>query len=237
LKNTRLFLIALFFVLAAGATWTAFRLDAPLRAEIVKTQGKGWKKSDQQRFHSGVRRYGDWPWLMLGSGVCLLAAWRLRNREWQRILIAAILASTIAGLIANASRLTTGRTRPRESPRIEQGFYGPWKDGRTTIGDQAYNSFPSGHTATAFGLAWVLAFARPWLGAGGLVLAALVGWSSIVMGTHHLSDVIVSIFLSALAAWFTWKWVRKNGGGVAHAVREKLRRIRKKPSVSLNRGT
>jgi membrane-associated phospholipid phosphatase len=230
LKNTRFILLALFLFFAVRATWTAFRLDTPLRTEILKTQGKGWKKSDQQRFHSGVRRYGDWPWLMLGSGVCLLAAWRLRNREWQRILIAAMLASTLAGILANASRLTTGRTRPRESPKIEQGFYGPWKDGRLTIGDQAYNSFPSGHTATAFGLAWVLLLARPWLGMGGLVLAALVGWSSIVMGTHHLSDVVVSIFLSFAVAWFTWKWVRKNGDQVAHHLREKFRKIRKKPS-------
>lgn len=228
--------MALFLVFAAGATWTAFRFDAPLRAEIVKTQGKGWKKSDQQRFHSGVRRYGDWPWLMLGSGVCLLAAWRLRNREWQRILVAAMLASTLAGIFANASRLTTGRTRPRESPKIEQGFYGPWKDGRVTIGDQAYNSFPSGHTATAFGLAWVLLLARPWLGMGGLVLAALVGWSSIVMGTHHLSDVVVSILLSFVVAWFTWKWVRKNGDRVAHQLSEKFRKIRKKPSVRIGDG-
>ena len=164
---------------------------------------------------------------MLAAGFGLLVAWRLRNRDWMRIIAAAMIASTVAGMIANASRLTTGRTRPRESPKIAQGFYGPWKDGRTTIGDQAYNSFPSGHTATAFGLAWVLVLARPLLGILGLILAGAVGWSSIMMGTHHPSDVAVSIILSFAVAWLTWKWMRENGGQAARWIAEKLRRRRK----------
>lgn len=211
MKNTR-FLIVLFLLLvcSAVAIGTAFRFDAPIRASIVKSQGKQWKKSDEQKFHAAVRVYGDWPWLMLYGGICLAVAWKLRNRDWQRILAAAMLASTIAGMLANASRLTSGRTRPNAGSKIEQGFYGPWKDGRTTIGDRVYNSFPSGHTATAFGLAWVIVFARPWLGVGALILAGLVGWSSIVMGAHHSSDVVVSIFLSLGVAWFTWQWVQKN---------------------------
>jgi membrane-associated phospholipid phosphatase len=215
LKNTR-FLILFFLLLACSVVvvGAAFRLDAPIRQEIVKSQGKQWKKSDEQKFHAAVRVYGDWPWLMLYGGICLAVAWKLRNRDWQRILAAAMLASTLAGMIANASRLTTGRTRPNAGSKIEQGFYGPWKDGRVTIGDRVYNSFPSGHTATAFGLAWVIVFARPWLGVGALVLAGLVGYSSIVMGAHHPSDVAVSIFLSLGVAWFTWKWVQENGDQV-----------------------
>lgn len=216
MKNTSfLIILILLLVCSAVAIGTAFLFDVPVRAQIVKSQGKQWKKSDEQKFHAAVRVYGDWPWLMLYGGIGLAVAWRLRNRDWQRILIAAMLASTLAGIIANASRLTSGRTRPNAGSKIEQGFHGPWKDGRTTIGDRAYNSFPSGHTATAFGLAWVLVFARPWLGVGGLILAGLVGWSSIVMGAHHPSDVVVSVFLSLGVAWFTWRWVLDNGDRVS----------------------
>jgi membrane-associated phospholipid phosphatase len=212
LKTIRLPLIVGFLlVFATAAIGIAFRLDVPVRQAVVSSQGKHWKKSDERKFHAAVRVYGDWPWLMLYAGAGLLVAWKLRNRDWQRILAAAMLASTLSGIAANASRLTTGRTRPNAGPQIEQGFYGPWKEGRTTIGDRAYNSFPSGHTATAFGLAWVIVFARPWLGIGALVLAGLVGWSSIIMGAHHPSDVVVSIFLSLVIARFTWKWVEKDG--------------------------
>jgi membrane-associated phospholipid phosphatase len=209
-RNTLLLLLACLLVCTGGA-WFAFRYDAPVREAVVTSQGKGWKKSADYQFHSSVRRYGDWPYLMLFCGVFLVVAWKLKSRKWMRIIVAAMLASTIAGIIANASRLTTGRTRPRESPKLVQGFYGPWKDGRTTIGDQAYNSFPSGHTATAFGLAGVVLFASPLVGIAAMVLAAMVGWSSIMMGTHHPSDVLVSIILSMTVAWIVWQWMRRYG--------------------------
>ena len=214
-------------LLSAGATWTAFRWDTPIRAAIVESQGKKWNKTDDYKFHAAVRKYGDWPWLMLAGGVALGGAVAMRSREWQRILIAAMLASTLAGILVNASRLTTGRTRPRESPKIEQGFYGPFHEGRFTIGRPGFNSFPSGHTATAFGFAGVVLFACPWIGLGTLILAALVAWSSILIGAHHPSDVVVSIIISLTVAWFVWRWVHRNGDHAARAIGHKLRSFRR----------
>jgi membrane-associated phospholipid phosphatase len=204
------------FLLAAAAVlavWGAFRLDVPVRAAVVASQGKGWKKSDDFRFQSAVRKYGDWPPLMAACAAALVAARLLKSRRWVRVIAAAMIASTLAGIVANASRLTTGRTRPKESPRIEQGFYGPWHDGRILVGDPAYNSFPSGHTATAFGLAAVIFFACPAAGIFALAGAGLVAWSSIAMGAHHPSDVMVSVIVSFAVAWFVWRWARGDGGG------------------------
>ncbi len=195
----------------------------PCDERSFETQVKGWKKSDDYRFKTGVRKFGDWPWLMVAGTIGMAISWKLKKREWIRILAAAMLASTIAGLVANASRVTTGRTRPRESPKIEQGFYGPWREGRLTIGDPPFNSFPSGHAATAFGFAAVILYARPWLGIGAIALASLIAWSSIMVGAHHPSDVIVSICLSLFVAWFTWKWTEENGEAFAHRIRMKLR--------------
>lgn len=219
--------LALIVLLSGAAIWAAFRYDAPLRQSIVLSQGKNWKKTDDYKFHSAVRKYGDWPWLMLAGGIGLAVAVALRNREWQRILIAAMLASTVAGIIANTSRLTTGRTRPNLDPKIEQGFYGPWNEGRLTIGDRAYNSFPSGHTATAFGFAGVIFFASPWIGIGALILASLVASSSIMIGAHHISDVVVAMILSLVVAWFVWRWVARHGDRLARLVLQKIPRRQK----------
>lgn len=205
----------------------SFQMDQPVRQAVVQSQGKGWKKSDDFRFQAAVRKFGDWPWIMLAGGVGIAISWKMKRREWVRILAAAMVASTIAGLLANASRLTTGRTRPRESPKIEQGFYGPWREGRLTIGDPPFNSFPSGHTATAFGFAGVILFARVWLGIGAIALAGLVAWSSIMVGAHHPSDVVVSICLSLLVAWFTWKWAEANGEAFARKAWSKVKSLRK----------
>ena len=43
------------------------QLDEPVRRAVVQTQVKGWKTSDDFRFKTGVRKFGDWPWLMVAG--------------------------------------------------------------------------------------------------------------------------------------------------------------------------
>ena len=208
-------LLTILAVFCGLAIWGSFQLDAPVRKAVVESQGKGWKKTSSYKFHSAVRRYGDWP-PVLFAAVAGLAFARWRNsRRWMHILFAAILSAAIAGLIAHASKLTTGRTRPRESPKIEQGFYGLWKDGKSTVGNSGLNSFPSGHTATVFGLAAAIALTAPAWGAVALVLAGVVAWSSIAMGAHHPSDVVVSVAIAFVVAWLVRRWMQGGGGRVA----------------------
>lgn len=209
-------------LVALCVIWASFQFDEPVRQSVAQTQGKGWKKTDDYQFKTAVRRLGDWPWLMFAGAIGVAIAWKLKNRDWMRIVAAAMVASTLAGLIANTSRLTTGRTRPREGPEISQGFYGPW-NGRLTIGNPSYNSFPSGHTATAFGFAGVIFFARPWLGVGALGLASLIAWSSIMIGAHHFSDVVAAICLSLFISWYALRWTREHGENFARRVLRQLK--------------
>jgi membrane-associated phospholipid phosphatase len=210
---------------AIGATVVAFSWDVSFRAAVVEGQQPKnvWKRSAEAKFHGMVRRYADWPWLMVAGGAGFGLAWKMGNRRWMRVVAAAMIASTTAGIIANAFRLTTGRTRPRASQKIEQGFYGPWHDGRLLIGNSTYNSFPSGHTATAFGMAWPFFAAGPVAGTAALALAVLVAWSSIAIGAHHLSDVVVSIAISAFVAWLVWRWMRARGDAAAVVLLGRLR--------------
>jgi len=202
-------LVLILALVFATSVTAAFRLDKPVRDYIVASHGPDWNKSTDKKIHASIRTWGDWPPIMGFAllGV-LIAKWR-GNSRWSRILLTAMIASTLAGALANTSRLTTGRTRPRESPKYEQGFYGPWKDGRLLIGNSAFNSFPSGHTATAFGFAAVIVFASPAWGVVAVAGACVVAWSSIVIGAHHPSDVAVSIFLSFGVGWFVWRVARQ----------------------------
>jgi len=203
----------LLVLVAAAVVFAAFQVDAPVRAAIVEGQGKGWKKTAEYRFHAATRKLGDWPPLMLAAALAMaFARWR-GSRRWTHLLAAAMIASTLAGILVNASRLTTGRTRPRASPQIEQGFYGIRHEGKNLIGNSAFNSFPSGHTATAFGFAMAVIFLSPLWGLLVLAGAVVVAWSSLAIGAHHPSDIVVSILLSSAVAWFVVRWV--NGVGAA----------------------
>ena len=202
----------------------AFALDGWTRQQILSAQGKGWKKTPAARVQGAISRYGDWPFLMVVGGVGFFVARRLRHRDWQRILVAAMLASSLAGIIANASRLTTGRTRPNAGKEIAQDWYGPFHDGRLLVGNPKYNSFPSGHTATAVGFAGVLLFARPLVGLAALLAALAIAWSRMQLGQHHLSDVMVSTVLALFVAWLSWRTIQRHGEALAAAARARFRR-------------
>jgi membrane-associated phospholipid phosphatase len=180
----------------------AFQCDLPIRQHLIESQGAKWQKTREAQIYGKIRVWGDWPPIMVAAAIGFLIAKARGNRRWSRIILAAMIASTLAGMIANASRLTTGRTRPRGSPKIEHGFYGPYHNGQILVGVPAYNSFPSGHTATAFGFAAAIVFTSPAWGFLALIGAAAVAWSSIALGAHHPSDVAVSITLAFLAGWF-----------------------------------
>lgn len=146
---------------------------------------------------------GHWPVL---AGLLLIVLGRQRARiEWRRIGLLIILATGLAGLSAMTARGVIGRARPYN--KIEQGWFGPYHDGRWILGQPAYNAFPSGHTATATGLAFALILVRSrwkWLGAA---WAGAVAWSRIAVNYHHLSDTVAAAAFGFVGAWLVVQWM------------------------------
>jgi membrane-associated phospholipid phosphatase len=206
MSNPRRFLAPVLLTLfAGGAIALSFLLDAPLERFVLQANGGHWSAS---RAIALLSRYGDWPELMLVGAAGFFLARKFRNVRWQRILLSAMIASTLAGMAVNASRLTTGRTRPRVA---EQGWYGPRHDGKWLIGMADFNSFPSGHTATAMGFAGVILFAAPPWGVVALVCACSVALARILLGAHHPSDVVTASVLALALAWVVWEFLGRRG--------------------------
>jgi undecaprenyl-diphosphatase len=63
-----------------------------------------------------------------------------------------------------------------------------------------HGSFPSGHTATTFALAAVLAWHFPGWTAPLLALATLVGYSRVYVGVHFVSDVAAAGAIGLVSA-------------------------------------
>ena len=179
-------------VIALAIIAGSFLLDAPVERLVLEWNGGHWSRVPGIALLS---RYGDWPELMLLGALGVFLARRLRNVRWQRILLSAMIASTLAGMAVNASRLTTGRTRPRVA---EQGWYGPRHDGKWLIGMADFNSFPSGHTATAVGFAGVILFAAPVWGIPAMIAAGSIAAARILLGAHHPDAGLRQTFRSLL---------------------------------------
>ena len=201
----RTLLIAI-FLLGLAVIFGSFLLDAPIQSRVLKSYQGHWSHDP---LVAAVSKYGDWPYLMLLGAMGCFVARRFRNVRWQRILLSAMIASTLAGMTVNLSRLTTGRTRPRAT--AEQGWYGLRHDGKWLIGQADFNSFPSGHTATAVGFAGVILFASPAWGVPAIIVALAIAASRILLGAHHPSDVVTAAMVSLAIAWVVWEFLGRYG--------------------------
>ncbi len=198
--------VVFFMLFATAAIAGSFMLDDPVSQWVQAANHGRWSHKPVAEMLS---HYGDWPELMLLGGIGFLIAWCLRNVHWQRLILAAMIASTLAGMTVNISRLTTGRTRPRAL--AEQGWYGPKQGEKWLIGEADFNSFPSGHTATAFGFAGVFLFAALEWGLLAIALASAVAISRILLGAHHPSDIITAATVALGIAWFVWEFLGRRG--------------------------
>jgi membrane-associated phospholipid phosphatase len=130
-------------------------------------------------------------------GLIILLAAVLDPRGWRVVPRLAITAFG-AGLVADGVKLLVARERPSmvdESAQVLDTFVG-WLP--LVQGNHRLQSFPSGHTATAVGLAVALAALYPrgwWLFAA---FAALSGFQRIESESHFLSDVLVGAAIGCL---------------------------------------
>ncbi|HEX4350480.1 MAG TPA: phosphatase PAP2 family protein [Verrucomicrobiae bacterium] len=134
-------------------------------------------------------------WVPAVAGIFLAILFLLLNRPVVAARIFFVmLTCELTGLAGLILRIVFGRTRPLA--HAAQGFYGVWHDGHWIMGKYEFSSFPSGHAATAAGLAaaaWLVH--RGW-GAVLAVYAMAVMWSRIALQCHHLTDVVASTALA-----------------------------------------
>ena len=156
------------------------------------------------------RLFGPLTWM--GDGIffaiacCLLVAWHRRSG----------LASFAAfGLSSGLAQL------------LKRVFFDGWQRPKAFFADRqieiyqpggvelfSYNSFPSGHTTSAFCLACLLAyfFPTPRVQVAVLVLAWGVGLSRIMQAQHFPLDVLAGAMVGTAAAlvvrdvFFKWRW-------------------------------
>lgn len=134
------------------------------------------------------------------AGVMLgLKAFGCEGRSsWGRMLVSDAFSAATMAIAVNGLKYSIGRIRPDGSKR---------------------NSFPSGHTATAFMTATMLhmeyGWKSPWYSIGGFSAAAITGVSRLLNNRHWMSDVVAGAAIGIgsvhLGYFITDKIFKKKG--------------------------
>jgi membrane-associated phospholipid phosphatase len=108
------------------------------------------------------------------------------------------LAVLVPSLIGEVLKWVIGRGRPFVGDSVFNF--------RHFGGSEAFASFPSGHTNTAFALAFAVSAlwpkARPWM----LAYAVAIALSRLVLLAHHTSDVVAGALLGVIGAMAVRYW-------------------------------
>lgn len=150
---------------------------------------------------------GDWigegSHLIAVSLVLLAAGWTLSKPNFKTAGIDSLFAHGLAALLSNGLKHLLGRPRPKFVHSGEWQFTPSWTSG--------LDSFPSGHTTASFAVATVLAKRFPGVSVLVFALAAFVGLSRVLRGSHFPTDVFGGAVLGVLsgsiasAPWKDWR--------------------------------
>ncbi len=151
---------------------------------------------DSGPWHSvwkAVTRAGQSEWYLVG-GLLLFAGLRKRNRRISSTGLLLFSTVAVSGLTADVIKVVLCRARPKLL--LEQGIYGFDLFGWHL--KHAWQSFPSGHSATALSAALSLSLLYPRLRPAFIAAAVVIAASRVVLCQHYLSDVVAGSALGAV---------------------------------------
>ncbi len=134
---------------------------------------------------------------LFGAGLLFKDA---RVRDTGYLAASAVLQTFLVDAVLKG---VSGRQRPSAADGLDHwagpgAFFKRFESGRSDF----YESFPSGHTASAFALATVVSLRSrsPWVGIAAYGAAAAVGLSRMALDKHWLSDVVAGAVVGHLVA-------------------------------------
>lgn len=171
---------------------------------------------DIRGFFQWLTRWGESDWILVPSLCGIVLAWLLslvtrdRLREWSRQLLIVssfiFLGVGVPGVVAALLKRIIGRARPEEWTAEAPLTFTPWN-----WDAYSFQSFPSGHSTTAFSLALTIAFLWPRSFWPMLGVAGLIAVSRIVVGQHYITDITAGAVLGTLGAFAVRNFFVKRG--------------------------
>lgn len=146
-----------------------------LSSFLIKSQKKAFRSARhtfEKSFKSKIDNYTQFAPYFAIAGM-KVAGYEGRS-SWDRFIVSTLMSNAVMATFVNATKYSVKEMRPDNSTR---------------------NSFPSGHTATAFTAATILhkeygLTRSPWFSVGGYAVATGTGIMRVLNNRHWISDVV-----------------------------------------------
>jgi undecaprenyl-diphosphatase len=208
LDRRQLLLVAAVWVVALPLVLTA-AIDLP----VARIFSAAWPTLIDAM--DWITQWGESQWYLVPTAAAMVALFAVAPRahgvrravlRWLAQANLFIFANvTVSGIAVNVIKIIIGRPRP--SLFLSDGELGvePFSIAYD------YSSFPSGHTATAFSLAFALgAIARPALG-WLLGFAGLIALSRVAVTAHWVGDTVAGAGVALITMLLLRHWFASNG--------------------------
>jgi len=179
--------------------------DEWLRSQRSWFPGPGWSRLAQT-----ISGSANGAFLIPLLALAAFGFDRFKRNRLGRLFEILLFSGVLSGLTGTALRSVIGRTRPDAA--VEQGWFGPRKDGRWVVGKYAYASFPSGHASLAAGVGFMAFAAGRRAGVAGSAFGMAVAWSRFHLGAHRASDAWAGLLVGGTITLLLWSpcsgWIR-----------------------------
>ena len=193
-KSWPLFLLGMIVILGALAT-----------IDIAASRGAiGWPDQWRAPFFF-ITDYGLSDWILIPTLVLMIllrlamfpmqGVWRKATGEAAMISAFIFLGVGVPGLMTNLLKRLIGRGRPGEFDAVGAFSF------QNILNDSTFQSFPSGHSATAVATAFAVGFLWPRLFMALFVIGIVVAISRVPVGAHYPTDVFAGIVVGMLGAY------------------------------------
>lgn len=189
-----------------GAIGLVASQDQRLQSKIPHFFSNGFGRIDPHDFGkrgTALERFGRMPGAGQLAGGFYLGGVITGSVNARKVGVLALEAKVANDIVTRGLKMAVGRKRPGPSSSDGDEFK-PF--GKT-------DSFPSGHTSTAFALATVVAenHKQPWVKFASYGVAGMVGVSRINQGAHWASDVAGGAVVGILVGKFISRFERRKG--------------------------
>jgi membrane-associated phospholipid phosphatase len=203
-RSWPLFLGALAVILAALAS-----------IDVAASRGAiAWPEAWRAPFFF-ITDYGLSDWILIPSLALMIllrlamfpmrGVWQRATGELAMLSAFVFLGVGVPGLMTNLLKRLVGRGRPTEFDASGAFSF------QNIFNDWTFQSFPSGHSATAIATAFVVGFLRPPLFPIFFVVGIVVAISRVPIGMHYPTDIFAGAIVGMLGAYLVRNvFARKN---------------------------